>query len=178
MAQRDEGLDRLEAFIAAAAQASSGLQREAVRLRGLSARIADEAGDVEARLEDLDQAIEDFDARYGDEVEIVLALAVAAYVGGAIFIGNPPLAPLVAIVVFLLMREFLHAQRPVIVEAADIALLAYRTLKEHSARLDETLEKVGEELMEAFETFHDVAAQAAAEPGALLEAALHGRAVS
>jgi tetrahydromethanopterin S-methyltransferase subunit F len=172
MAQRDDGLDKLEAFIAAAAETRANLQRDAERMSDVCERLEEYLGDVEARLTELDDAIEAFDARYGDQVVIVMAVAAGLYVG-TMSAGLGPIGFVIGVVAAVLAYWMLNDLRVLIVNGCDLAIAAYRALGEDSARLRPVLAEAGEEAEQAFDAFCAAAAQALAAPGRLLEEALH-----
>lgn len=172
MAQRDEGLDKLEAFIAAAAETRANLQRNGERLGDLAQRLEEHFGDVEARLTELDDAIETFDARYGDQVQIILAVAVGVCIGvGALGLG--PVGILVGIMAGILVYAFLGDQRFLLVNGCDAAILTYRALSEASARLRPVLAEAAEDAEGEFDAFCAAVSRALARPGDILEQALH-----
>lgn len=172
MAQRDEGLDKLEAFIAAAAETRANLQRNGERLSDLAQRLEEHFGDVEARLTELDDAIETFDARYGDQVQIILAVAVGVYVGVAC-LGLGPVGILVGIMAGILAYAFLGEERLALVNGCDAAINIYRALSEDSARLRSALAEAAEDAEEGFDAFGAAVSRALAQPGDILEQALH-----
>jgi hypothetical protein len=129
-------------------------------------------GDVEARLEELDDAIEAFDARYGDAVQLLLAVAVGVAIGVAT-LGLGPVGILIGIVAGVVAYAFLGNDRVLIVGGCDLAIAAYRALSEDSARLRPVLAEAGEDAELAFDAFWAAASRAIAEPGEILEQALH-----
>src|SRR5262245_7033758 len=153
MAQRDEGLERLEAFIAAAAETRAGLQRNGERMSDLSERLEEYFGDVEARLQDLDDAIETFDARYGDQVQLILAVVVGVYVG-TMTAGLGPVGLIIGIAAGVLAYWILGGLRSDVVQYADAAIVIYRELSEASERLRSVLAEAGEQAEDAFEAFN------------------------
>lgn len=167
MAARDEGLDRLEAFIAAAAETRANLQRSGARLRELRDHLRGDDVDVVAELRRLDTAVEAFDDRYGDQIEEGLALAFA--IGAMVaLVGNPPLMPVAFVAVYVISHEVLHEQRKVLREDGDAAIVAYEALGEASVRVESELAHAGQEALHAFEAFDEAADEARGEIDALL----------
>jgi hypothetical protein len=78
MAQRDEGLDKLEAFNAAAAETRAVLQREAEKAAGLADDLDELDGRTDHEMRNLGQTAREFDARYGPVYEMAWAASHAA----------------------------------------------------------------------------------------------------
>ena len=171
MAQRDEGLDKLEAFIAAAAETRANLQRNGERMSDLAERLEEYFGDVEARLTELDDAIETFDARYGDQIQIILAVAPVVPALPLLIFAPPGIFIVVAagLCAYIMLGDL----RLALVNACDIAIAAYRALREASERLQPILTEAGDEADEAFDAFGAAISRALAQPGDVLEEALH-----
>ena len=173
MAQRDEGLDKLEAFIAAAAETRANLQRNGERMSDLAERLEEYFGDVEARLTELDHAIETFDARYGEPIAIVLAVAFFLVTAPAMGGLGPVAIIIAAFLAYFVVYGGVETCRWYIVNACDIAIVAYRALCEASEHLRPILAEAGEDTEEAFDAFGAAVSRALAQPGDVLEQALH-----
>jgi hypothetical protein len=175
MAQRDEGLARLESFNALAAQVRAGLQRDAGRVDALAHTLGAHFGDVEARLVEMDDAIDAFDSRCGDRLQIVLAVSFGADVGLVVATaGLFPLAVPLAIVAGIAAYLVLGEVRLMIVNSGDLAIAAYHGLAEASARLRPALSEAADAAEQAFDGFSEATEQVMAAPGELLQDALGG----
>src|SRR6185369_10488811 len=73
MAQRDEGLDKLESFIAAAAETRAALQRDAEKVGDVSEEIEDLGGRIDDQLRNLGATAREIDAVIGPIYELELA---------------------------------------------------------------------------------------------------------
>lgn len=169
MAQRDEGLDNLEAFIAAAAATGAALQRDGERVRAQAQRL--DQAEVDARLEELDRDIEAFDAQHGDLIEAYVMVELILLVGIPLATaGGGGLLPFVIPLSFLAARELRHR----VVCAADDARVAYDALCAAAERIDHFLAEAGDDAREAFDAFEHAADAGGEEIDHLAEAAGQG----
>jgi hypothetical protein len=78
MAQRDEGVDRLEAFTRVAAEARVALQRDAERVAAVEDALEELVERLDHEMKDLGTTARELDARYGPHYELQVALFMGA----------------------------------------------------------------------------------------------------
>jgi hypothetical protein len=139
MAQRDEGLLRLESFIAVAAETRIGLQREAEKMADLSDEIEDLGGRMDAEMKDLGSTAREFDARYGPIYEEWLGMSMAV---GLTSGSLSRLGTLTA-----------RMQRSALIAAADALAYEYEHFPERRQQAAEALDQAAAAASDAFEQF-------------------------
>ena len=93
MAQRDEGLDKLESFIGAAAETRAVLQREAEALADMEDEVQELGERFDHEMKNLGTTARELDARYGPTYEqlwMIVSSGLAAHIGiaAAFHIGH------------------------------------------------------------------------------------------
>jgi hypothetical protein len=114
MAQRDEGLDRLEAFIGLAAETRAALQRDAEKLSDVEGVLEELGERLDGEMKDLGTTVRELDARYGPTFEVQVAIAFGV-----------SLAPFATAAGMTVGFQLAHTQRQVLIASADGLEAAY-----------------------------------------------------
>jgi gas vesicle protein len=177
MATRDEGLDKLEAFIAAAAEARAALQRGGDTLERLGDDVSDLQEDAERRLQEFIDELKEMAERAEPQVERLLPIVVAVVAYVPMF---GPLAAAAAELVAVAAHEYgpelrerlqeLMAEWPSLSEELGDDLVA--TIAEETREVEEAfselMDGVAEEVDAAAED-HDEVLEAFEDPEAVLQ---------
>ena len=139
MAQRDEGLDKLEAFIAGAAETRAVLQRETEALADAEDEM-DELGErLDQEMKDLGTTAREFDARYGPVYEILMA----SFMGASL--------PLTYSAGYSLGFQLARMNRPLLIVAAEALEHAYERFPENRKQALEELARADAAAADAFD---------------------------
>lgn len=159
MAQRDEGLDKLESFIAATAETRAVLEREANVLDELEDRLEDLGDDIDEQMKNLGQNARELDERHGAEYQLHYALFTAAPFMG--LMGGAGYLPM-----FQIQYQAAGSQRVAMVAAADLLEQEYEAFPERREAAREALAEAARSAEQATEECAAAAraAQEAVEP--------------
>jgi ABC-type transporter Mla subunit MlaD len=145
MAQRDEGLDKLESFIAATAEARAALQRDAEKVADVSEEIEDVGGRIDDHMRNLGATAREIDAVIGPiyqlEMELVWTGAMTIAPGAGWTLGHVTAVE----------------QRRSIIAAADTLEHEYEAFGERRQQAADALEQADAAAGEASEAFQAAA---------------------
>ena len=177
MAARDEGLDKLEAFIAATAEARAALQRGGDTLDRLRDGVSDLQEDAERRLQEFISEITEMAERAEPQVERLLPMVVAVVAAVPLF---GPLAAVAARLVAVAAHEYgpelrdrmqdLMAEWPSLSEELGDDLVA--TIAEETRDVEEAFGELMdgmEEEVDAVAEDHDEVLEAFEDPEEVLQ---------